>query len=112
MADAVTRLLGERGWGSAVSVGSVMGRWSQIVGPELARHSEPETFTDGRLVVRTSSTAWATQLRLLLPQLDRRLVEEIGEGVVTEIVVLGPGAPSWIKGSRVVKGRGPRDTYG
>lgn len=83
-----------------------------MVGDEIADHAEPETFTDGKLVVRTTSTAWATQLRLLLPQLDRRLAQEVGEGVVEEIVVLGPGAPSWVKGPRVVRGRGPRDTYG
>lgn len=106
------KLLAERGWSAPVAVGSVIGRWAQVVGEELAEHAKPETFTDGRLVVRTSSTAWATQLQLLIPQLERRLAQEVGEGVVTEIVVLGPGAPSWIRGQRVVRGRGPRDTYG
>lgn len=106
------KLLAERGWTAPVAVGSVVGRWREVVGDEIADHAEPETFTDGRLVVRTTSTAWATQLRLLLPQLERRLAEEIGEGVVEEVVVLGPGAPSWVKGPRVVRGRGPRDTYG
>lgn len=104
--------VGARGWREPMSVGGVIGRWEQVVGSELAAHATPETFVDGRLVVRTSSTAWATQLRLLLPQLERRLEVEIGPDVVTEIVVLGPGAPSWVKGPRVVKGRGPRDTYG
>jgi predicted nucleic acid-binding Zn ribbon protein len=31
---------------------------------------------------------------------------------VTDLTVLGPTAPSWVKGPRHVKGRGPRDTYG
>ncbi|ROR96674.1 putative nucleic acid-binding Zn ribbon protein [Salana multivorans] len=106
------KLLAERGWTAPVAVGSVIGRWREVVGDEVADHATPETFTDGRLVVRTTSTAWATQLRLLLPQLERRLAEEVGEGVVAEVVVLGPGAPSWVKGLRVVRGRGPRDTYG
>lgn len=108
----VEKLLAERGWSAPIAVGAVIGRWREVVGDEIADHAEPETFTEGRLVVRTTSTAWATQLRLLLPQLSRRLAEEVGEGVVEEIVVLGPGAPSWIKGPRVVRGRGPRDTYG
>ncbi|GMA33092.1 DUF721 domain-containing protein [Litorihabitans aurantiacus] len=109
--DQLGRLMAEHGWTAPLSVGSVMGRWREIVG-DVADHAEPETFTDGKLVVRAASTAWATQLGLLLPQLQRRLDEEIGEGVITEIVVLGPGAPSWIRGPRVVPGRGPRDTYG
>ena len=40
----------------------VFGRWAEIVGAEVAAHCEPESFADGRLKVRTDSTAWATQL--------------------------------------------------
>lgn len=109
--DSLSRLMAEHGWNAPVSVGSVMGRWREIVG-DVADHATPETFTDGKLVVRADSTAWATQLRLLVPQLQRRMDEEVGDGVIAEIVVLGPGAPSWIRGPRVVPGRGPRDTYG
>jgi predicted nucleic acid-binding Zn ribbon protein len=65
------------------------------------------------LTVRADSTAWATQLRLLLPQVQRRLDEEVGEGVVTKVVVLAPTAPSWRRGPRSAPGGvGPRDTYG
>jgi len=62
--------------------------------------------------VRADSTAWAMEVRRLLPQLERRLAEEVGEGVVESITVLGPGGPTWTKGPRSVPGRGPRDTYG
>ena len=110
--NTLSRLVATRGWTAPASVGSVIGRWREVVGDEIADHAEPETFSDGKLVVRTTSTAWATQLGLLLPQLQRRLDEEIGEGVVSEIVVIGPGAPSWKRGLRAVQGRGPRDTYG
>ena len=110
--SALSKMLTDRGWSGQVSVGSVLGRLREVVGEQVADHAEPETFVDGRLVVRASSTAWATQLQLLVPQLHRRLEEEVGPDVVTEIVVLGPGAPSWVRGPRVVRGRGPRDTYG
>lgn len=112
LADTLDTLVSGQGWRPSMSVGGVIGRWPDVVGPEIAAHAMPETFVDGRLVVRTTSTAWATQLGLLLPQLERRLAEEVGEGVVAEIVVIGPGAPSWVRGPRVVRGRGPRDTYG
>ena len=101
------------GWRQPLSIGGVVGRWREVVGDQIADHCVPETFEDGVLVVRTDSTAWATQIRLLTPQLDRRLAEEVGEGVVTSIKVLGPGGPSWSRGTRRVQGgRGPRDTYG
>lgn len=110
--DALERLSAQLGWRAPLSIGGVIGRWREVVGDQVADHVQPETFIEGRLVVRADSTAWTTQLRLLLPQLERRLAEEVGEGVVSEIQILGPGGPSWRKGPRSVPGRGPRDTYG
>ena len=101
------RLVAERGWNVDVAVGGVMGRWSQVVGEQVAEHCAPESFNDGVLVVRADSTAWATQVRLLLPTVLRRLAEELGEGVVEQLRVLGPTSPTWRKGARTVRGRGP-----
>jgi len=109
----ISRLLTERAWTTPVAVGGVMGRWDQIVGDEVAAHCRPETFEDHVLTVRTDSTAWATQVRLLAPSVLARLSDELGSGVVTRLVVKGPAAPSWRRGPRTVRdGRGPRDTYG
>jgi predicted nucleic acid-binding Zn ribbon protein len=98
-------------------VHGVFSHWDTIVGREVSQHCLPESFgpiQDGaRLVVRTDSTAWATQMRLLAPTVVRRLNEELGDGTVTVIEVLGPRGPSWKRGLRSVRdGRGPRDTYG
>ncbi len=106
------RLLLDRGWTADVTVGSVLGRWAEIVGPEIADHVRPVTFEGSVLTVQADSTAWATQLRLLTSALLGRIDEVVGPGVVTEFVVLGPAAPSWVKGRRRVQGPGPRDTYG
>jgi predicted nucleic acid-binding Zn ribbon protein len=106
------RLLLDRGWNVDVAVGSVMGRWSAIVGAEVAEHCTPVTFHDGVLIVRADSTAWATQLRLLASSILGRLETEIGKDAVSELRVQGPSAPSWNHGSRKSTGPGPRDTYG
>ncbi len=107
------RLVDDHGWTLDLKVHSVFGRWTEIVGAEVAQHCAPTAYADGRLVVRTDSTAWATQLRLLAPTLVRRLNEELGHGSVTLIVVEGPNLPSWKKGRLGSRdGRGPRDTYG
>lgn len=109
----VGRLVDDRGWELDLRVHAVFGRWAELVGVEVADHTTPESFADGRLVVRTDSTAWATQLKLLAPTVVRRLNEELGHGTVTLIEVLGPHGPTWKKGPRSVRdGRGPRDTYG
>ena len=109
---AVQRLVDERGWQSAQAIGGVEGRWSLIVGQELAEHCKPENFDDGSLTVRADSTAWASQVRLLAGTVLARLNDDLGAGTVTRLNVLGPSAPSWKKGKWSVQGRGPRDTYG
>jgi predicted nucleic acid-binding Zn ribbon protein len=106
------RLLSERGWNSPVAVGSVLSRWTELVGAEIAGNCHPESFDGSAVLVRCDSTAWATQLRLISPDLLRRFDAELGQGVVTRISVVGPAGPNWRKGGRSVKGRGPRDTYG
>jgi predicted nucleic acid-binding Zn ribbon protein len=109
----IGRLIAEQGWSTDVRVHGVFSRWDVLVGSEVAQHVRPEAFTDGRLRVRTDSTAWATQMKLLAPTVLRRLNEELGDGTVSYIDVAGPSGPSWKKGRRSVRGgRGPRDTYG
>lgn len=113
LGSEVARIIEERGWGLDLQVRAVFARWGEIVGPEIGAHSTPEALTDGTLVVRTDSTAWATQLKLLAASLVKRLNAELGDGTVTVVEVLGPTAPSWKHGRLGTRdGRGPRDTYG
>ncbi|WP_431772012.1 DUF721 domain-containing protein [Streptomyces cucumeris] len=112
---AINRLITERGWEAPAAVGGVMGRWPQMVGPEVAQHCEPQRYDeDARvLTVRCDSTAWATQLRLLAPQLVARLNADLGQGTVKLIKVLGPGGPPRRYGPlRSPGSTGPGDTYG
>ena len=106
------RLVTDRGWNARIAGGQVFGRWTRIVGDDVAEHATPVTLQDGVLTVRAESTAWATQLRLLQPQLLAKIAAGVGSGVVKRLKVQGPAAPSWRYGQRHVSGRGPRDTYG
>lgn len=112
VSSTMASLFRDRGWVQEVSVGGVVGRWRDVVGDQIADHCTPETFADGVLVVRTDSTAWAQQLKMLAPQLVRRMAEDVGDGVVKDVRVLGPAGPGFGKGRRAVRGRGPRDTWG
>ncbi len=112
---AINRLITERGWETPAAVGGVMGRWPQIVGDDLAKHCVPQKYDedDRVLTVQCDSTAWATQLRLLAPQLVARLNQDLGQGTVRLIKVLGPGGPPKRYGPlRAPGSTGPGDTYG
>src|SRR5215472_3786659 len=67
LTSAIDGLLHARGWQQQAAMGSVFGRWAEIVGQDLAAHTRPDSFADSELVVTADSTAWATQLRLLAP---------------------------------------------
>jgi predicted nucleic acid-binding Zn ribbon protein len=105
-------LIRARGWQRPAAEATVFARWEGVVGADVAAHCRPVRLVDGELTVEASSTAWATQLRLLSGSLLKRIAAEVGHGVVTRLRVHGPAAPSWQRGPRRVRGRGPRDTYG
>lgn len=113
VASTLSHLLDLNGMRAQVQVGGVMGRWADIVDGPVAEHSEPVTFEAGVLTLRADSTGWATQLKILAPNLLRRIADEVGEGVVLEVKVQGPGGPGFGRGPRSAKGgRGVRDTFG
>ncbi len=112
LSTALDGLLGDQGWRLAAAVGSVFGRWDQLVGPDVAAHTRPERFHDGELVVIADSAAWATQVRLLTSAVLRRLNEELGHGTVTRVVVRGPAPPRRMGPLRVRGTREHNDDYG
>ncbi|MCW2831333.1 MAG: hypothetical protein JWP31_2025 [Aeromicrobium sp.] len=113
LADLVGQVVDEQGWDEQLSAQRIFTDWARIVGVEIAQHAQIEGFDDAIVHVRTDSTAWATQLKLLAPRIVARLNAELGDGTVIRIEVRGPQAPSWKNGPRSIRGaRGPRDTYG
>ncbi len=112
LGSLVDSLVSAEDWGERTKVGSVFGRWDALVGADIAAHCAPQSLTEGELTVVAESTAWATQLRMMAPTILGKLHNQVGGDVVTRLRVVGPTAPSWKKGPRTVRGRGPRDTYG
>jgi predicted nucleic acid-binding Zn ribbon protein len=110
--EVFAEVIDAQGWTREVSVHHLLARWPTLVGPANAAHSVPESYKDTVLTVRAESTTWASSLRMIAPQLVAILNENLGQGTVTRVQVVGPESPNWKKGPRSVPGRGPRDTYG
>lgn len=95
LGPVLSRWIRGNGYSAELAVAGVSARWPQIVGPQVAAHVTVGTFTPtdrgGELVVQADSQEWAVQLRYLVPQIQRRIDEEIGAGVVTRLEVRGPG---------------------
>lgn len=114
VSEGISELVETRGWQSRARVASVIGRWNEIAGEQLASHVSPVEYDaeSGQLTLQADSTAWATQTRVLIPELAARLDELVSAGVVRQIEVRGPRPPRTRFGKLRVPGRGPRDTYG
>lgn len=113
LSELLDKVVQDNGWEDKLADQRIFTDWQKLVGPEVAQHAVVEGFEDAVVHVRASSTAWATQLKMLAPRIVARLNQELGDGSVLRIDVRGPQAPSWKSGPRSIRGaRGPRDTYG
>ena len=109
----LSEVIENRNWGKGVAEGGLFSDWPQIVGADIAKHTTPISLVDGRLTIQSSSSAWATQMRLMQVELLKTISNSAPGALVEELIFLGPNAPSWKRGLRSIRGaRGPRDTYG
>ena len=110
---SLSELIRKEDWKSGIAEGNLFSEWNAIVGADIAEHSTPITILEGVLTIQTSTTAWATQLRLLSPDLLKTIQKSAPGALVEDLKVIGPSAPTWRRGLRSIRGaRGPRDTYG
>ncbi|MEW5783626.1 MAG: DUF721 domain-containing protein [Bacillota bacterium] len=64
---------------------SILERWEELVGKELAAVSNPRQIRKGVLQVSVKNSTWAYHLTLLQPQLIERLNRHAGSLAVKEI---------------------------
>ena len=113
ISDVLKNLIQDRDWQSGIAEGNLFANWENIVGAEIAEHTEPITILEGLLTIRTSSTAWATQLNLISNDVLASLQASAPGALVEKLSIIGPQGPSWKRGLRTIRGaRGPRDTFG
>ena len=80
-------LLRRLGGGTSKTTAVVFRGWADAVGASMASHARPLTLRGTTLVVAVDGPAYATQLRLLTPQLLARLTELAGPGAVEAVEV-------------------------
>jgi predicted nucleic acid-binding Zn ribbon protein len=113
LAFVLTEVIQNRNWNQGVAEGNLFSDWKTIVGADIAEHTTPISLNDGRLTIQSSSSAWATQMRLMSDELLKIISSSAPGALVESLIFIGPQAPNWKKGLRSIKGaRGPRDTYG
>jgi len=113
ISEVLKNLIQDREWQSGIAEGNLFANWENIVGAEIAEHTEPIAILEGVLTIRTSSTAWATQLNLMSNDVLASLQASAPGALVERLSIIGPQGSSWKRGIRTIRGaRGPRDTFG
>ena len=74
LADALTSYLRRAGFAKRVQQAGIIEEWAELVGPQIAAVTAPESITpDGVLRVRVATAAWANELSLMTPRILARL---------------------------------------
>lgn len=87
LSEILAAFVADSGWKEKVGVGELEARWEDIVGSQTAKHCVIQSYKDGKLILNTSSSSWQAQITALSAVLKEKINKEIGEGIVTDIVV-------------------------
>ena len=112
LSSGLDEIIGQFNWSNQLSKAELFVSWPNIVGVNVANACTPVSLENQVLHVDCSSTAWATQMRLMASSVLTEINTNYPDLDIREVKFHSPQAPSWKKGPRSVPGRGPRDTYG
>ena len=74
LADVLARYFKQAGLTKRVQQAGIIEEWAELVGPQIASVTAPESVTpDGVLRVRVASAPWANELSLMSPRILARL---------------------------------------
>lgn len=79
--------MGSERFRRGLALGRLARSWDEVVGPRLARETEPLSLEEGGLVVSVSSGAWGAQVRFLAHEIRRRANEILGTSAVSAVRV-------------------------
>ena len=86
LSQVVRGVLAKSGIADRVAQATVIPDWPALVGPQIARVTEPMSVTaQGTLFVAVTTNAWMTELSLMEPELLRRLNQRTGRLQIRKI---------------------------
>jgi len=88
---ALDELLKNMGIEHTVKEKMVLEKWSEVVGPYIAKVSKAERIENGVLYVRVVNPAWKHHLFMLRREIINKLNDSLKLNVVREIVFIDSG---------------------
>lgn len=86
LGDVMSDMLKRSGIADRIAQASVIPDWPSLVGPQIARVTQPVSITrTGTLFVSVTTNAWMTELSMMEPELLRRLNQKTGHLAIKKI---------------------------
>jgi hypothetical protein len=87
MADAVADTLKRLGVDARVHQGEIWRVWPKVVGPQIARHAQPQGVWQGRLVVHVTDSVWLHHLSMMRRQILGAINARHGGQPIRELIL-------------------------
>ena len=65
--------------------GQVFDIWEEVVGPRIARHSQPKSLSDNTLWVTVDNSIWMQQLKFLEGKIKEKLNQQVGSTLIEKL---------------------------
>jgi len=77
----------EKKWDKKIKgYGIIINCWAEVVGKEIAQHSQPIKIQDQTLFLRVKSNVWANELNLRKGEMIQKFNLKAGEGMISNIL--------------------------
>lgn len=87
MADAVSAALQKLGLESRVRQHEIWRIWPLVVGPQIARHAQPFSVWQGRLIIHVTDSVWLHHLSMMRHRLVQAVNERLAPAEIREMVL-------------------------
>ena len=87
IADAVSAALQRLGLEGRVRQHDIWRIWPSVVGPQIARHAQPYSVWQGRLIIHVTDSIWLHHLSMMRHQLVKALNERLTPAEIREMVL-------------------------
>lgn len=87
LGQSLQRLISDLGIEMRLSERKVIMLWEEVVGPEIARATEPDRMTRGSLHIRVKTAPWRHALMFQREEIRRKLNGRMGEDLIKQIVL-------------------------
>jgi len=76
----------EKKWDKKIRGYHIINCWTEVMGEEIAQHSQPIKIQDQTLCVRVKNNIWANELNLRKGELIQKFNLRAGEEIISDIL--------------------------